>query len=694
VLHVKEIINFFLHETSREMEVDDTIENVAFPSEYDVKMETGTEDFLELLVIPFNTEYSLENFQEEFEGLKKMRDDLNTIHCKAFGTEVGYRFESTKKNTLTLRFPQEIPPIRDGFETKETIDEGGETKEKPPALLVLRNKTTFDSVLMAIASFYKSESTEEKCIDIWSVAKNPALNYQNTFKTFLVKLKKQYSQSEYNIFNLIVDSSNTRRMTEQGRLRLYMSLGFDLLGGQEVETIYPKGIFITTGNYLEEYGVGALQLLNKATEQGKCDFIGNIKSGERTSIVLSASYVNLGEERDIYCGQKDSFKGKTFLVLTNDGTLEQVEDKNGLVANGSIDISSIWNNDIDNYTYFKTLYHMNLISKEVNDNNYIDFCQVPDDFIVFTITSPGSVLIGRRKEDKNEIEEYIKKIVPLLRNKFHWKSLLEMHRSTASLPVYNISNHELLIKNSEIDVREDTNENRLACERQLARSMFNSITMDRLGRQPIFEMPIEGEGLAWTASIDIKKVQYDIQIYTPGMRMFNYNLGRSSKEDFDLALNLGTAKIIEKEGGIHFEKQDDDTAFVDNHDNDFESYFDYIRKINPLEEGQMNVLFTFGCAPVKNQKESDTIFADYEVLYELSHRRPIVVSIDPGTLISDDSFFKKAFLGKSSLTEYNCPCNYPNIGGGRKRKERKKYVKTKKNKKTRFGKKKSRKYKR
>ena len=641
-------------------------ENNAFPLDAGA-IQVGNERMIVLLPIALNSPIDI----SQYNTYKELLQRLDSIHCKAFGSGTG------------------IQVVKNEDETFFSLIFNFHPTSHLTILVSMLGNEVQDIIFMAILTEHHDVQEGgayggqvDDYITIWSVAKNPAVDFPNAFGVYLENLKIINDFSGYQKFKLQVDPSNTLRMTEQGRIRLYTSLGFNIDTGTLVETIYPEGNFYFRRH--EEGNVGRLYLMTSADVDEKCDFIGNLKSYKRNPLSMTATREALGVYRDIYCGYKESFKGNKIMVLDDDRNVVESDPPFPVRKNSNVDISSLLQSIVPSstestttttssasasasasaisyFTVLKMSYHMNLIKKFVNNINYIDFCEVPDDFIVISLTSPGSVL---RQYDPMIFDNYMLKILPYIRDKVMFKHLLQTHCSTATLPLYNIQDHDDLFANA---TKAPTANDPNLSNRQLLRSMLNSIIMDSMGRQPIFEIPVEKNSqvpLPGTSNL-FKKEQYDIQIYTPGMRMFDYIVSRESEKSAYGSVPIneegaklddeglsGTFKVTkDKNNKFSIATQINDLPFVNKSDKKFSDYFEYIRATVPKKQGRKYVLFSFGCAPLMIQGVG---LPPYELLYELSHRRSIVHTFPPGTRVDSNEFVQTAVLNKHILTEHDC----------------------------------------
>jgi hypothetical protein len=191
---------------------------------------------------------------------------------------------------------------------------------------------------------------------------------------------------------------------------------------------------------------------------------------------------------------------------------------------------------------------------------------------------------------------------------------------------------------------------------------MNSILVDSLGRQPIYEFQIN------LPNIKYKKYQIDLQVYTGGMYMINNTLSRETNDALytggrrpvnkkqatidSKIMNLGTFNILSKE-------RYDDTPFVNNQtlipENTIEAYLQHLKTIKPLEGNgagkQKYLVFLFGCSALDTQEE-------FETFYELSHRRSIVHTFPKKSDMTSEIFINDILYNKFT-NPYEEKCRLP-----------------------------------
>lgn len=651
---------------------------------------TGPISEIVLDIIHLNEQQALRGKQiGEGDSIVKV---IDYIHCKAFGGKTGIKYNKEK----------------DGF----MYDDSGYyplnpyypilLKKKSKLALLMEIKTRSNGtrelniILMAILTSCINEK-DERALDIWSLAKNPHYFFKDAFFVFLQKLKERIQEKEqrvqekqgqvprpYLAANLMVDNSNSNRMTEQGRLRLYTSLGFGILPGTPLSLIYPPLEGVLKDQDEENRGA----LLINTNEGDLVTYLGNIKSVGNNHIIMVASYEDLGEKFDVYCGYKDCFQGNACLLFDEEER-KYAEVPINLVDNGKVDIAPFTSGDIS-YRTIVADYHMSIqkvlfstsdkvpnnLKTAFPNNNFLDFIEVPDNFVIFTTTSPGSVLPGNHSaETENFVSYVISKLYSTNEetNMENFKKFLHYHRSTAKLPIYNIITMENL---EEIITHGDQ-------DSQLHSAIQNTLITENLGRQPIFQLPTNQLG-------EYQRYQIDFQIYTPGMRMFNYGIGRQSNNDYpnkdhdeaqgnkdDNLFNMGTYTIVLEDNTIKYGNKLDDEPFVNSTEtNTIENYLEHLKglladqpTVDQNGKPLMTFLFLFGCAIV-SQPEGEQ-YVPFELFYELSHRRSIVYNTNEYVTLDNHDFIQETVFGKNEISEYNCGeaplLTFSEIRGGKRK---------------------------
>lgn len=643
-------------------------EDAFIPMNLDAGEISNTEDAPVLLLdIPLNTDLGNDAIRLEPQDIQ----GIDSIHCKAFGVKTGIQYDET--NGIYV-YPGGTNPIINDFD----IPMG-----QYLCLLAQQNEENrLNIILISIVAFHQQSTSGIVCADIWSVAKNPEFNVKGAFGLFLQKLREEIKANhpQVQITTLQVGTDNTMRMTEQGRLRLYSSLGFTIVPGCQVETIYPPSLYTVVNHDVE----------NSLIEfrDGDCAYIGNIKS--HTAITMAASIDDIGEQRNIYGNFKGVFTGEQVYLYDDAAKLDLYDAPGFITDNAKVkpvtkqeDGSSLFESEMTLH-FYKAFYHAGIQKKPfsinensiIKNNNIVECIDVPDNVIIFTTTSPGSYMASLYVP--NETDELVKKIIGKIYDPTNidasmgkLKELYNSHRSKAKLPIYNIERHDRLLQIY----------NEGSCEQQFNSSLLNSIIIDSLGHQPIFEAELD-EPIS-TGKHTVRKQQYDLQMYTPGMKIYNYGMARESNIDKpngrkpstyekarnDDAMGLGTFKIhyVQGEGNqllgaggsgaVHtnlvFKKFDDDSAFVNNKPDDFNNLKNYLtyfksKTINTTNKDDIHFIFLFGCAGIETKDDY------YELLYELSHRRSIVYRFPPKTTSYNDIFIEKAVFGKNLLTEHVC----------------------------------------
>lgn len=588
--------------------------------------------YIRLHRIPLNTSI----YKGTIPFTQKLLDEIDSMCCKAFGNKTG----------ITIQNDFAFYPIAEtGILPGSVVD-----KEQKAELLLLCGKGT-TIIMMAIVVFCTSEEGES-VIDIWTVAKNPKINYKNAFERFLKEIKNLGEKySTVGIFALEVKRENTIQMTEQGRLRLYSSLGFSILSKTPVEMIYPPKQTEVVLHDTVSPGRLVLYKENKSTMVVENDyevFLGNIKSIEGKAIPMRALRDSMGIPRDIYLGHASSFKGETALLYDEDYNVEDVALN--IKKNGKVPVDEFQKNDT--LVPIRCSYHMGIGMGNEGvpfPNTYVNTFQVPDDFIIVSFTSPGSILYTSYYEQKYLTETLSEKF---MENIDTFNRFIELNKSTANFPIYNIQSHSTL----ESIFRSNNT------TKQLNGTLMNSILVDSLGRQPIYEFQID------SPKTQYKKYQIDLQIYTGGMYMINNTLSRETNDALysggrspvnkkqatidSTIMNLGTFNVISKE-------RYDDTPFVNNQtlipENTISAYLQHMKSILPLQGNnagkQKYLVFLFGCSALDTQEQ-------YETLYELSHRRSIVHVFPKKSDMTSEIFINNILYNKFT-NPYEEKCRLP-----------------------------------
>lgn len=538
-------------------------------------------------------------------------DQIDAVHCKAFGQPTGIKITRPNGN-YSLEY-QGLPSVNPGF--------------TPTGASYLTILTQGDMLILIAIVCVSTNASFGNSLDIWSVAKNPNVISPNAVEVYFDKLKESelYTPEDVRYIHLNVGNDNTVRMTEAGRLRLYGSLGFDILPNTRVEIVYPPGDGIVVDSIIETVRVADIY--------GKlhCTYIGNIKSPIDGIIVMFATKATFGIKRDMYLGLQDVFKGKKFGLFVN-GKYTAVDE--APLDNAKIRIAP----EPSAYVPITSIYHMGITktnSPRYPGNNYIEYTIVPSNFVVMTLTSPGSYLFGT---GETFIDVFTRLGTVVQNGYITTADLIERHRSNARFPIYNIENHDDSVRTIAAEAVNQT-----VCDNQIGRSVINSIIIESLGKQPIYETPIYVTGqLANTT-----KFQTDIQIYTEGMAMHNFEMKRDSAETpgaapvFDAAQALHDDNMVM--GTFSGDTRINDIPFVNV---DFPAktlayYFQHIVRTVYLPPGQKYFMILFGCAAVEKGAEE---VRNYELLYELSHRRSVKHTFPLNTPVNSDLFLDTAVL--------------------------------------------------
>jgi hypothetical protein len=131
------------------------------------------------------------------------------------------------------------------------------------------------------------------------------------------------------------------------------------------------------------------------------------------------------------------------------------------------------------------------------------------------------------------------------------------------------------------------------------------------------------------------------------MKIFNYKIRRDTNAS-NMAGGLGSytytsSKIVPF---YQFEKIHNDNDFVDKGGGTLKKYLEMIRTQSKISPGNKYFLFIIGCADVSTP--------NYDLLYELSHRRSMKVQIPDGITFDNDAFIRHFILNKNNLSDYNC----------------------------------------
>jgi hypothetical protein len=652
--HEQQVINY-------DMEVD------AFGA---VEANVGAADNSILVCLPLNVELPDEpRFTQE--ALMDLIRKVDFIHCKAFNSGSGIVVQEARR--LSYNPPPTIYPEDHAvIETRLCM-----LCEVPAADAAPIGNTI---ILVCVVNIHGSD--EFQMVDIWSVAKNPNVRYPNAFRRFINAYKEVNANAR--TFYLTVGTDNTVTITEQARLRLYTSLGFRLLNNQAVNLIYPRSadLFITNHNpdnrgevILSAGAVAAAAMagqagimqaaaaaqLAAAQRAQYCSYIGNIQSssvgGVKIPIKMVAQRAEAGGDYNITL-DFPPLNDETAFLYTG-ANRQAIRAVPGILTdNESIDIPV----PAGELTYIKGLYHMGLAnfrSRRYPGNTFIQSINVPDDFLIFTITSPGSFLYGNALD----IENFMSNTVNELQGAGRFQQFIQNNKSTQKLPITNL--HDETSYRMTLIIPATT---AAICDTQINKGFLSSKLLEQLGRQPIFQFPLPPGPAAAP-----NRFQLDFQLYGPGMKIFNYEMMRGDNPS-DNADRLGTYLYNHAVDPPTFTHNANDVAFTDNRSN-LRNYFDFIRAQYPAAAAaapRRYFLFMFGCSGLPRANNQ------YELLYELSHRRlkllPHVVE-PPIVSYQDIRFIREAVFNKKRYQEYNCAAFGDGadlrimLGGGKRRRK-------------------------
>lgn len=602
-------------------------------ADMDIDAKVVSSDLIRLHHIPLNTDI----YSGSIPLTQDLLYDVDEICCKGFGQKSGIEI---LKGSEFVAYQRPSKGIIPGSVVNTAI--------KPELLLLcshVSNKQV-KVVMMAIAIFCITEQGVP-VVDIYGVAKNPKINYKNSFEKFLKELKNLGGEySNVGVFALEVKKENTIQMTEQGRLRLYTSLGFSILPKTPIRMIYPPiQTYVVTH---DNANPGHIVLYNERSSVSDYSvFIGNIQSVEDTYIPMMALKDDIGIKRDIYLGIESCFKGDDALLWNGVGGDVLTANAN-LKKNANVPIQPFEKGD--SAFFFQSLYHMTYIKedKEIPNNNYIRYFQVPQDFVIISFASPGSYFTSRSEALKN----FTAKMANILKESDSMNKFIDLNRSTAILPIYNIQDNSIL------EATFQSNNTK----KQLNSTVMNSIIVDSLGRQPIYEF-------TRPQASDFKKYQLDVQVYTEGMHMHNNLIGRQTKKNIftggRATENRSQAEIDDKYGivGTYMLVENgvqlDDSPFVNksyDETDTIEKYLKHLKNIVPLPQAANGknakyVIFLFGCSSIDTRET-------YETLYELSHRRSVVHKFPESIEMDNDEFINDIVHNKYT-NPYEEKCKMP-----------------------------------
>jgi hypothetical protein len=580
-----------------------------------------------LLCFPLNEEIPTYTPAE----LDAILQKVDYIHCKAFGGPTGI-------NRVGNQLQSAPPPAIVGGDAivASSLCMLCTAPAAAAAAAAGAAAPQGDIILLCIVNIHGDTN---QLVDIWSVAKNPQIAFPNAFQRFL-RAFLEVNTTLTRVY-LTVGTDNTVTMTEQGRLRLYTSLGFLIQGAQTVQLIYPdSGPLWVDSHTAANRG----ELLLSSGGNRYCSFLGNIQSSG-APIVMMATREDLQENHSFTLGFADSLRGRS-AYLYNASRTSLTEEPNKLTDNESIPIATPTNVLVP----IKALYHMglqNYKSRTNPGNSFIQSFTVPNDFLIFTVTSPGSYLYIRQ----GEIERFTRSILQELANPLQAASLIRNNKSTQKHPIVNLV--------SEASYRESLltpTTTQALCKKQTMAGLFAAKIMEQLGRQPIFEFQLP-PGTPGGAS----QFQLDFQLFGPGMKLFNYIMTRSNTSGSDLANNFGTYRINTSTTPSTFTQNTGDGAFT-NRLGKLRNYLDFIRASYPVAAsgaaaaaagagpapGPTYFLFLFGCSGLQSAANQ------YDLLYELSHRRSVKFRFPPTVSFDSLPFIRAAIFDKLNLGAYPC----------------------------------------
>lgn len=582
---------------------------------------------------------------------------IDSIHCMAFGAPTGIE-ERESDRLHSFQIPDFVP-IDGSYTTSIELTMPNGSKSHTYLVYMTSDENV---IVMSILAFWSRPDTSETAMDIWSVAKNPSVDVSGTVEMLFENIRTHIlSTIDVNHIFLYAARDNTLRMTENMRIRLYGSLGFNILAGEAVFTIYPPKDDVV----VHQNDAGKV-LLKDPADKYYCTYIGNIRARGDTPIRMYATKESFATKRSMFLGYDDIAKGKQVGLFHN--TTWGVPPGHEAVRldnNASVALPDVRPETLKPLV---TLYHMGLTKKDYPDmpgNNYIDSIQVPDDFVIVTITSPGSYLYGTGPTLLTMAQEVIQR---MLTSPDELSKFLATHRSMGKFPLYNIQDHAKFVTQAVAPLAEMGSQ----CDFQIATSMINSILVEQMGRQPIYEIPLTDEE---ARKFGYKKVQFDIQVYTGGMRMHNFTVERRSMKVAARPVNRGEeemAKVDDEQGlglfGKDIRYTDDD--FVNpvpgEPSKTFLDLLNHIRVKIILKSSDKYLVFALGCASTNPAGDN------YELLYELSHRRSVIHTFPAGTPADSPAFINGAFFreGLETLSGPPRSSTCPATGGKRRTRRR------------------------
>lgn len=633
---------------------------------------------------------------DSFEGptafVDKILAKVQDIHCNAFGTRIA-GLATVAGSTADKKKIAPLPAIQ-SISAQIPRDPA-----KPPffAFLAITKRQangTYlfvdekDIILVAMISMSKVDPSGKIEADLWSVCKNPQSNEPHAFHHFL-KLH-QRAEPTCELYCLFVQPDSTSVMTEYARIRLYTLCGFRFLPGSRVTLIYPSTEIWKVKSHTSASTV-VLQLESDPKKE-KTVYFQYIRSlpGSKDSIPMFANAETVSELNNIYDLPEiqSVAEGRSSLVIAPNLSSINIrsvgETNNGLIdINPFLPVSISQHNPggAEDYIPICANYHQGINIRDGITETII----VPDDFIIVTFSSPGSVLGIGKENVTNFMVELSKRCIEGDIKTFI-RNLIKQNRSTAVFPLTGLVNEDVF-RNTFLssEVSEPKNELTLS---------FNATNIiQRLGRQPILNYDYTYTNKA----MKFKKAQIDIQVYTGGMRMLNLETGRDTfdydaetdppawaetsaankavwkksaeTDDNILGLMLAYVKAAGAASGagrrFTLEKLYDKDFTNKRPFKKLDSLLPYLQSLLPSNpdlapiEGKRTkyILFFFGCAGVEGTSFNIRSPRNYSLLYELSHRRGL--QVNKSTLDSDILF--DFLLNKPSIGAVTC---HP-AGGGR-----------------------------
>jgi hypothetical protein len=651
-----------------------TFEPPAVPDESDNHLglrihEGGAVETLSVLL--FDT-----TFETNEDTLTKMIARIQKIHCDAFGSRIA-GLEMTAGSTAATRTLKPLPLL------SSILHGAARNAAIPPKIaLLLRLKdgvlTTLNDIVLVTLLSTGVQTAEGRDLEIWSVCKNPASTQPNAFHSFLTTYHANFNKDKNGnpictVFRLFVDSSNTPRMTEDARLRLYRYCGFQILPGSKVKLVYPSTeiwqVTESTGSYVK---------VRADNGQERCVYFAYCRAAPGTHIIMQATCAS------IQC------------VVPLD-----IQHVAGETNNALVDIRyalpyepGINESGAREWFPMCAKYHQSVAVDAAGVTECVD---VPENFIVVSFSSPGSLIFFNKEETDGLILELSKRTFEGDMNSYMKKLILE-NRSTATLPLTGLTAEEPF-RNTFVSTKP-----RVGCQVEKERSFSGASVIQRMGKQPIMEIQRR------YAKNTVHKYQIDVQVYTGGMKMLNTYLSRTTsdylepaelatkdaawrkKQETDdniMGMRLGFVGI--KEGGagagagaVYGFGKIDDRQFANQAESkrlsDLFAYLNDLifvkRKIfdiqyppgaSPAQKSKI-ILYLYGCGSVSGTSTDVSKPDNYSLLYELSHRRSIVYDggtfgpYTTGTSMHKTEFIDNFVLNKSLRGAVVCPP----AGGGRK----------------------------